>query len=36
MHTIRFNYFNPLLAVSAIISIISFLIVITIMIYHNR
>ena len=36
MHTIRLDYFNPLLAVSAIISIISFLIVITIMIYHNR
>ncbi|HEY8131431.1 MAG TPA: YfhO family protein [Thermoanaerobaculia bacterium] len=36
MHTIRFDYFNPLLAVSVMISIISFLIVITIMIYYNR
>jgi len=35
-HSIRFDYFNPLIAVSAIISIISFLIVITIMIYHNH
>ena len=35
-HTVRFDYFNPVIAVSAIISIISFLIVIMIMIYHNH
>ncbi len=35
-HTVRFDYFNPLIAVSAVISIISFLIVIIIMIYHDH
>jgi uncharacterized membrane protein YfhO len=35
-HSVSFDYFNPLLAVSAVLSIISFLIVIIIMIYHDH
>jgi uncharacterized membrane protein YfhO len=35
MHTVRFRYNNPLLAIFGALSIISFLLVIMMMIYHD-